>query len=154
MRILSSISAKTTAILPLVLAGLLPVVSLVGVVTMPHHVVVGRPTSDRDANDISIATDPRDEAATNQQADVGFEDGPLDEGPRRGAEPAHVNPELETSESAPDVDGGDSGAPGKSEEAPGHPTTPGQGEGRGQEKADGSGQGPSKQTDRSIPGRD
>jgi hypothetical protein len=105
--------------MPLILAGLLPLVSLGGVLTMPA-------TEDHSASNAtdpgtSIATDPVGEAPIGQQDDAGFEGTRLD---------------------AINVDGDDSGAPGKSEEAPGHPSTPGQGEGRGQEKADESGQGP------------
>ena len=73
---------------------------------------------------------------------VKIEDRHLDEEPQLDEGPSYANPDLEATESTTSVDGDDSGAPGKSEEAPGHPRTPGQDEGRGQETADESGRGP------------
>lgn len=130
--------------MPLILVCLLPVVSLAGVVTMPRPVAVDHPASDGEDRDISIATDPGDEALTGQQDDGGFEDRHLDEEPQLDEEPSYANPDLDPTESAPSVDGNASGAPGKSEEAPGHPRASEKGEGRGQETADESGRGPDR----------
>ena len=116
--------------------------------TADHSASIGGDT------DTSIATDPRGEAPTSQQDDGGLEGRPLDEELQRDEEPSYANPDLEATESTPNGDGDASGAPGKCEEAPGHPTTPGRGEGRGQEKADENGRGPSNERDSSSTGQD
>ena len=131
-RIVSLVPAKTQAVMPLILAGLLPLVSLAGVVTM-HHGEDG-PTS--------IATDPGRGALTGPRDDAGLDGGRLDEEPQRDGESSYPNPGSEATEPTPSGDGDDSGAPGKTEESPGQPRTRGQGEGRGQENADENGQGP------------
>ena len=118
--------------MPLILAGLLPLVSLGGIMTM-HHEEDG-PTP--------IATDPGPAALTGPRDDAGFDGGRLDEEPQRDGGPSYPNPASEVTEPTPGGDGDDSGAPGKTEESPGQPKTLGQGEGRGQENADENGQGP------------
>lgn len=147
LRILSLVAAKTTSVMPLILAGLLPLVSLAGVAMMRSPETVDHPASIGGATGTSIATDARGEAPISQQDDGGFGGSALGEGPQRDEEPPYANPDSEATESTPDVDGDDSGAPGKSEEAPGHPGTLGQGEGRGQENADQNGQGPADDRD-------
>ena len=132
-RIVSLVSAKTSVVMPLILAGLLPLVSLGGVVTMRHEEV--SPTS--------IATDPGRGALTGPQDDTGFDRGRLDEAPQRDGGPSYPNPGSEATAPTPSVDGDDdSGAPGKAEESPGQPRTRGHGDGHGQENADENGRGP------------
>jgi len=127
LRIISGVAARTAAVVPLILAGLLAAISLAGVVTM---------------RDTSNAADAGGSALTDQQDDGPFGGRRLDEEPQSDEEPSLVNPDLEAAESTPDVDGDDAEAPGKSEEVPRHPGSPGPSEGRGQEKADENGQGP------------
>ena len=135
--IVSLVPAKTQAVMPLILAGLLPLVSLAGVVTM-HHGEDG-PTS--------IAADPGPAALTGPRDDAGFDGGDLDGGrldeePQRDGGTSYPDPGSEATEPTAGGDGDDSGAPGKTEESPGQPRTRGQGEGDGQDNADENGQGP------------
>ena len=131
-RIVSLVPAKTSVVMPLILAGLLPLVSLGGIMTM-HHEEDG-PTP--------IATDPGPAALTGPRDDAGFDGGRLDEEPQRDGGPSYPNPASEVTEPTQGGDGDDSGAPGKTEESPGQPRTWGQGEGHGQDNADENGQGP------------
>lgn len=143
LRIVSGVTAKTTAVMPLILAGLLPLVSLVGIMTMRSPAMVDHSGSGGKDRGTTIATDPGGEALTDQQDDGEFEGRrPPPAEPQSDENPSYDSQDLEATDSAPSVDGDDSEAPGKSEEAPGPPRTPGQSEGRGQDKADESGQGP------------
>jgi len=149
LRIVSGVAAKTTAVMPLILAGLLPLVSFAGVMTMRGPATVDHSDSSGKHHDASIASDPRGESLAGQQDDGAFEDRRLDEEPQGDEEPSYGNPDLGATELTPNVDGDDPDAPGKSEKAPGHPRTPGQSEGLGQEKADENGQGPTTGRDNS-----
>ena len=154
LRIISGVAAKTTAVVPLILAGLLALVSLAGVVTMRDPVTAGDSALIGKNPDTSNAADPGGEALTDQQDDGPFEGRRLDEGPQSDEKPSLVNPDLEAAESTPEADGDDAEAPGKSEEAPRHPRSPGLSEGAGQEKADENGQGPVNGRDNSSTGPD
>ena len=142
MRIISGVAAKTTAVVPLILAGLLALISLAGVVTMRDPVPAGDFALIGKNPDTSNAAGPGSEALTDQQDYGPFEGSRPYEEPQSDEEPSLVNPDLEAAESTPDVDGDDAEAPGKSEEVPRHPRSPGLSEGAGQEKADENGQGP------------
>jgi hypothetical protein len=139
LRIISSVAARTTAVVPLILAGLLALISLAGVVTMRDPVTAEDSALIGKNPDTSNAADPGGEALTDQQDDGPFEGRRLDEEPQSDG-------------STSDVDGDDAEVPGKSEEAPHHPRSPGLGEGRGQEKADENGQGPVNGRDNSSTG--
>jgi hypothetical protein len=143
LRIVSGVAAKTTAVMPLILAGLLALVSLVGIMTMRSPATADHSGSGGRDRGTSITTDPGGEALTDHQDDGAFEGGrPPPAEPQSDENPSYDSQDLEATDSAPNVDGDDSEAPGKSEEAPGHPRAPGQSKGRGQEKADENGQGP------------
>jgi hypothetical protein len=113
--------------MPLILAGLLALVSLVGIMTMRSPATADHSGSGGRDRGTSIATDPGGEALTDQQDDGAFEGGrPPPVEPQSDESPLYDSQRLEATDSAPSVDGDDSEGPGKSEEAPGHPRTPDQ----------------------------
>lgn len=121
--------------MPLILAGLLPLVSLGAVATMDHG----------DNGPVSIATEPERGALTSPRDDAGFGGGVLDEVPAPDAGPG---PEGAEAAAEGDGDDGDSPTePGKTEDSPGEPRTQGEGEGRGQDNADEKGEGPDSERD-------
>jgi hypothetical protein len=142
LRIVSGVGTKTAAVMPLILAGLPVLVTFAGVMTMPSPATVDRSDSSGQSHGASTASDLGGESLADQQDDGAIEGGRPDEEPRGDEEPLHGNLDSADTEATPSQDGDDPDAPGKSEEAPGHPGTAGQSEGRGQEKADESGQGP------------
>ena len=136
-RIVSLVPAKTKVVMPLILAGLLPLVSLGGIMTMHHE----------EDGPASIATDSGPAALTGPRDDAGFDGGDLDggrldEGPQRDGGTSYPNSGSDATETTVNEDEDDSGAPGKTEESPGQPRTRGQGEGHGQDNADENGRGP------------
>ncbi len=123
--------------MPLILAGLLPLVSLGGIMTMHHE----------EDDPTSIATGPGPAALTGPRDDAGFDGGDLDGGrldeePQRDGETSYPDPGSEATEPTANEDEDDSGAPGKTEESPNQPRTGGQGEGHGQDNANENGRGP------------
>ena len=135
--IVSLVPAKTKLVMPLILAGLLPLVSLGGIMTMNHE----------EDGLTSIATDPGPAALTGPREDAGFDGGDLDGGrlneePQRDGGTSYPDPGSEATEPTANEDEDDSEAPGKTEESPGQPRTPGEGEGHGQDNADENGRGP------------
>jgi hypothetical protein len=129
--------------MPLVLAGLLPLVSLGGVMTM--HDEEDDPTSTAtDPGPPAELTGPRDDAGFDgRDLDGGdLDGGSLEEEPQRDGGTSYPNPGLEATEPTPSGDEDDSEVPGKTEESPGRPRTRGQGEGHGQDNADENGRGP------------
>ena len=118
--------------MPLVLAGLLPLVSLAGVVTMRHE----------DDGPTSIATEPERGAITGSRDDAGLGGGVLDEEPRPDDASSRFGPVLEGAEPEETGEEDDSESPGKTEDSPGQSRSEGRAEGDGQDNADENGRGP------------
>jgi hypothetical protein len=147
MRILASVLVR----LPLILAGLLPVVSLGGVLTMHDAATVGYAPPSGHGIGTPIATDCERavigagtclDELDERTSPVGAADGGAGSvgGPGDGA-----------ASSTPDLgEGNVAGAPGKSEEANGDAIPSGSGNGAGQQRVDESGEGPLKAEDDGV----
>jgi len=165
MRILASVLvrlADSTA-LPVILAGLLPVVSLGGVLTMHDPATVGYSPSDGQGSGTSIATDCKRAFVIGTRCHDSLEGrcrgaclDELDErsspvGAADGGAGSVGDPGEGATTSTPDLgEGNVAGAPGKSEEAHGEAIPSGPGNGAGQQRADESGEGPLKAEDEGV----
>ena len=158
MRVLASVLVR----LPLILAGLLPVVSLGGVLTMHDAATVSYSPPNGHGIGTSIETDCERAAngtGCHGRLEGGCRGACLDELDERSSPVGAADGEAGSvggpgdgaASSTPDLgEGNVAGAPGKSEEANGDATPSGSGNGAGQQRADESGEGPLKAEDEGV----